>query len=106
MVIKPYITHKPSDNHLSLVNSILGESGYHLDDNTSEFMKKTLSYDFSNVKIYTGGRASRSAQSLNALAYNVGNAIVFGEGHYRPNTIQGKKLIAHELNACCTTTDY
>ena len=89
--------HKPSNNYPSLVNSILGESGYYLDENTIEFMKNTLGYDFSNVKIYKGGGAARSAQSLNALAYNVGNEIVFGEGHYRPNTTQGRKLIAHEL---------
>ena len=41
--------------------------------------------------------ASRSAESLNALAYTVGNDIVFGEDKYDPSSNEGKRLIAHEL---------
>jgi hypothetical protein len=38
-----------------------------------------------------------SAKSINALAYAVGNDIVFGDGNYQPNTIEGTRLLAHEL---------
>ena len=69
-----------------------------LDANTGEFMKSRFGgYDFSNVKVHTDKRAARSAQSVNALAYTVGNDIVFGEGQYQPGTLEGRKLLAHEL---------
>ena len=54
-------------------------------------------YDFSNVRIHADRKAATSAQSVNALAYTVGNDIVFSEGHYAPNTLQGRRLLAHEL---------
>ncbi len=34
---------------------------------------------------------------MNALAYTVGNDIVFGAGGYAPGTVAGKRLLAHEL---------
>lgn len=71
--------------------------GSRLDDSTREFMESRLGYDFSGVRIHTDERAARSARSINALAYTVKNDIVFGEGQYRPNTPEGKKLLAHEL---------
>jgi hypothetical protein len=38
-----------------------------------------------------------SARAVNALAYTVGNAIVFGPGQYKPEAVEGQKLLAHEL---------
>ena len=52
---------------------------------------------FPNVKIHTGSVASKSAESINALAYTSGNSIVFNKGQYAPSTDIGKKLLAHEL---------
>ena len=34
---------------------------------------------------------------MNALAYTVGNHVVFGEGQYAPGTNAGNRLLAHEL---------
>jgi hypothetical protein len=34
---------------------------------------------------------------MNALAYTVGNSIVFGKGQYSPDTARGRRLLAHEL---------
>jgi hypothetical protein len=39
----------------------------------------------------------RLAHSINALAYTIENNIVFVEGHYKPNTAVGRRLLAHEL---------
>ena len=60
-------------------------------------MENRFGYDFSRVKIHTDTVATKSAQSINALAYTSGNNIVFDEGQYSPNTANGKKLLAHEL---------
>ena len=34
---------------------------------------------------------------MNAIAYTMGKDIVFGGGQYQPNTLEGRKLLAHEL---------
>jgi Domain of unknown function (DUF4157) len=80
-------------------NTLSSSSGSSLDSNTKEFMESRFGggYDFSNVKIHTNERAVRSAESVNALAYTIGNNIVFGAGNFRPNTPSGRRLLAHEL---------
>jgi hypothetical protein len=53
--------------------------------------------DFSAVRVHTGAHAHALAQSVQAKAFTVGNDIVFGAGHYAPETNQGRHLLAHEL---------
>jgi len=105
---KLQISRKPSTTYTSNVeaknetaneiNDIRFAGGSSIDSNTREFMESGFGdYDFSNVRIHTDERAAQSANSFNALAYTVGNDIVFGEGRYAPNTVEGKRLLAHEL---------
>ena len=72
-----------------------GASG--LDSSTKSFMEMRFGYDFSDVKVHADERASKSAEEINSIAYTVGNDIVFGKGQYSPNTVKGRKLLAHEL---------
>src|SRR5207247_1263662 len=44
-----------------------------------------------------GGRAAESARAADAAAYTVGRHVVFGAGRYRPETDEGRRLVAHEL---------
>jgi hypothetical protein len=60
-------------------------------------MEARFGHDFSNVRIYTDAAAAQSARSVHALAYTVGNRIVFGGGNYAPRTARGDGLLAHEL---------
>jgi hypothetical protein len=53
--------------------------------------------DFSRVRIHTDARAAESARSLGALAYTVGDHVVFGAGRFAPGTPAGGRLLAHEL---------
>ncbi|MBD2773374.1 DUF4157 domain-containing protein [Iningainema sp. BLCCT55] len=53
--------------------------------------------DFSGVRIHTDAKAAKSALALNALAYTMGNHIVFASGQYAPQSAVGKTLLAHEL---------
>jgi hypothetical protein len=55
------------------------------------------SYDFSRVRMHTDAQAADSARSVNALAYTVGEDVVFGAGQYAPSTAEGRRLMAHEL---------
>jgi hypothetical protein len=89
-----------SDQATNEINSVIsgGSSGSSLlDANTKELMEAKFGYDLSNVRIHTDAAAAKSAESVNALAYTVGNDIVFGQGQYHPNTIEGRRLLAHEL---------
>lgn len=53
--------------------------------------------DFSKVRIHTDSRAAESAQALRARAYTQGADIVFGAGQFRPQSGEGRHLLAHEL---------
>jgi len=60
-------------------------------------MEPRFGADFGAVRVHTGREAAESARSVNALAYTVGNDVVFGAGQYEPGTSAGAGLIAHEL---------
>jgi hypothetical protein len=88
---------KASDEIANEINHIHSNIGSSLDASTKGFMESRFGYDFSKVKIHTDETATRTSNSVNALAYTIGNDIVFGEGHYQPNKAEGRKLLAHEL---------
>jgi hypothetical protein len=81
-----------------IVQQVMHTSGQQMDVRTQEFMEHRLGHDFSKVRIHTDARAMESARAVNALAYTVGNDVIFGEGQYRPNSKMGRKLLAHELS--------
>ena len=54
-------------------------------------------FDFGGVRLHTDGQAAASAAAIGAKAYTIGNHIVFGAGQYRPETAEGRELLAHEL---------
>jgi hypothetical protein len=60
-------------------------------------MEPRFGHDFSRVRVHTDARAASSARAVNALAYTVGEDIVFAPGHYSPQTKSGERLLAHEL---------
>jgi hypothetical protein len=60
-------------------------------------MEPRFESDLSHVRIHRDPRAAESARHLNALAYTMGDHIVFGQGQYAPETEAGTRLIAHEL---------
>jgi hypothetical protein len=75
----------------------LQSGGQTLSAEARSFYEPRFGYDFSNVKVHTDSIASKSAQSINALAYTSGSNIVFNSGQYSPNTDSGKRLLGHEL---------
>lgn len=80
-----------------LVHDVLHAPGRPLDPSTRAFMEARLGHDFSQVRVHTNARASASADAVQARAYTVGRDVVFGDGHYRPHTAEGQRLLAHEL---------
>jgi hypothetical protein len=56
-------------------------------------METAFGADFSDVRVHIGHEVS----SLGAIAYTWGTNIHFAPGQYNPHTIQGQKLLGHEL---------
>jgi hypothetical protein len=80
-----------------IVHEVLRSPGQPLDVEARAFMEPHFGHDFSQVRIHTDGPAVESAQAVNALAYTVGNNVVFGAGQYAPTMNAGRRLLAHEL---------
>jgi hypothetical protein len=81
----------------STVHDVVNSTGQPLDRTTRTFMESRFDRDFSRVRVHHDARATRSAAAVNALAYTVGQDIVFGAGQYAPASTAGRELLAHEL---------
>jgi hypothetical protein len=71
--------------------------GQSLDDSTRLEMESKMGADFSDVKIHVGSEADKMSESINAKAFTHGRDVYFSQGEYRPDSKQGKELLAHEL---------
>jgi hypothetical protein len=60
-------------------------------------MEHAFGRDFTGVRVHTDDRGGRLAGSLAARAVTVGEDIAFAAGQYRPGTLEGNAVIAHEL---------
>jgi hypothetical protein len=91
----------PSDSLSSevpqIVHEVLSSSGRPLDRETRVSMEPHFGHDFSRVRVHTDAKATESARAVNALAYAVGQDMVFDTGRYAPETDVGIRLLAHEL---------
>ncbi len=79
------------------VDRVLASPGSPLGPALRQDMEQRFGHDFSQVRVHTGAAAEQSAERVNAEAYTVSNSIVFGPGRYAPATLEGRRLIAHEL---------
>jgi hypothetical protein len=85
-----------TDEDLLHARAHLGE-GASLEGGVQARMESAFGADFSSVRIHTDQRASVASSHLAARAFTIGTDIAFGAGEYRPNTLVGDALIAHEL---------
>lgn len=68
-----------------------------LDAESREFVENRFGHDFSRVRIHADATADSSAGALGALAYVVGEDVVFRSDAYQPESPKGRLLLAHEL---------
>ncbi len=81
-----------------IVHTVLNSGGGQpLDSATRAFMEPRFSHDFSQVQVHADPKAVESARAINAIAYTIGQNVVFGTGQYQPQTEAGRELLAHEL---------
>jgi Domain of unknown function (DUF4157) len=78
------------------VRSSLGP-GRALDGSVRGHMERAFQQSFGDVRVHTDGRAAAWNDNLSARAFTVGTDVAFGSGEYRPGTLHGDLLIAHEL---------
>jgi hypothetical protein len=71
--------------------------GRPLDGSVRGRMESAFGVSFSNVRMHTDGAAAGLSDELNARAFTVGEHVAFGASEYRPGTIIGDALLAHEL---------
>ena len=78
------------------ISSIHG-GGQPLSANDRSFFEPRFNRDFSQVRVHSNTQAAETAGLLKAQAFTIGNDVVFGSGQYLPETVRGKRLLAHEL---------
>lgn len=80
-----------------LVEDVLQESGSSLPDAAVHYVGRYFSYHWSDIKIHTDRKANIAAESINARAFTYKNHIVFNAGEFNMNTVEGKKILLHEI---------
>ncbi len=85
-----------SNNLESQINAIKG-GGRPLAKSERAYFEPRFGTDFSQVRLHTDSQAAESTRPVNAKAYTLGQDVVFGAGQYAPGTIEGRRLMAHEL---------
>ncbi len=101
--VPPYIQRyagpatRGADPAPASVDRVLAGAGRPLDPALQQHMEQRFGHDFSRVRVHSGAAAEQSAREVNARAYTVGHDIVFGAGRFAPGTLEGRRLLAHEL---------
>ena len=78
------------------VRDRLGQ-GHAMPSDVRSRMESAFGVGFSRVRLHTDGEASRVADGLNARAFTVGEHVAFSSGEFRPESLEGQALLAHEL---------
>lgn len=101
--ITPLLQPKSEAGQLTLSGSLQSQirssqgGGQPLPISTRRSMESRLGADFSSVRVHTGSDAAEMNRELIAHAFTVGQDIFFGAERFRPESVEGRKLLAHEL---------
>ena len=80
----------------SNIKSLSSGKGQPLPESTITFFEPHFG-DLSQVRVHSNSISSKTADTIKAKAFTVGNNIIFGTGQCLPGSKTGKKLLAHEL---------
>jgi hypothetical protein len=86
----------PSDPRNPLKD--LASKSQALSPQTRQFFEPRFGHDFRRVRVVTDRRAQQLAADLNAQAFTFGSKIFLNKGRFRPQTLAGRRLLAHELS--------
>ncbi len=71
--------------------------GLPLPEKTRNQMESGIGADFNNVRVHTDASAEQMNRMLGSQAFATGNDIFFASGKYDPESLDGQRLLAHEL---------
>jgi hypothetical protein len=71
--------------------------GRPLESRVRDRMGSAFGRDFSSVRVHDDASAASLSNQLDARAFTLGSDVAFASGEYRPGTLVGDALIAHEL---------
>ncbi len=71
--------------------------GRSLDGGVRSRMESAFGTGFGHVRIHTDAQAASLSNKHNARAFTIGQHVAFGAGEYRPGTLVGDAILAHEL---------
>lgn len=78
--------------------SAVASGGQPLSPAERAYFEPRFGHDFSRVRIHNDPEHTEPlVQALHARAFTLGRNIVFGAGRYKSGTIEGRRLLAHEL---------
>lgn len=80
-----------------IVHAALAAPSQPLAPELRQRMEAHLGHDFGVVRVHTDLLADASARAVGALAYTVGEHVVFRARAFAPETAAGRELLAHEL---------
>jgi hypothetical protein len=90
----PGVTEQPSA--LETVD-VMPSGGIPLPAPTRSLLEARFGHDFSAVRVHSDSPSDGAASALGARAYTIGHDVYFAAGHFRPETPEGRRLLAHEL---------
>lgn len=93
---QPALTSEVPANITTSMQS-LKASGSPLAQSERSFFEPRFGTSFSGVRLHHNQSAAKTAESIQARAFTLGQHIVFGAGQYSPGSAASKKLLAHEL---------
>ena len=87
------------DVSVSVMNQIQKTrgGGRVMDNTTQSYMSSRFGTDLSGVRIHNDASSVMLNKKINSRAFTIGQDVYFNQGEYSPNSIDGKRLLAHEL---------
>lgn len=76
---------------------IAPSQGMPLSGPTLSFFESRFNRSFGNVRLHAGPDAAAASEALNARAFTVGRDVFFNRAEYQPASVEGRRLLAHEL---------
>lgn len=77
--------------------TIPGGEGEPLAERSRSVMESHFGRDLGDVRIHTDDSAAASAEAFGANAFTSGRDVYFARGKYAPESLDGQRLLAHEL---------
>lgn len=59
--------------------------------------QRRFQHDFSQVRVHVGDVLGDTAHAIGSRAFAIGTHVAFAPGAYRPRSVDGQRLLAHEL---------